>query len=158
VQLERDKQRNRERQQRAAPVDNFDPYEITKWHVVAGTEPGYLPHTSMRKGANGFYLPCRACGQQFESKGMAYCLSCLELPAEERRQMQPVTMGRLCQAPGCENFLPRRARADVRYCSKACGQRARYADNHAPNLADNPAALSDSAPPKNLADNGEKDQ
>jgi hypothetical protein len=109
----------------------------------------------MREGANGFYLACRACGQQFESKGTAYCASCLELRADERRAMKPITTGRLCQAPGCEKFLPRRARAGAKYCSKACGERARY---HRLSLADNRAPLPDTTPFENLADDAQKDQ
>jgi hypothetical protein len=87
--------------------------EIVGWNIYG-----------MRKGPVGFYISCRACGQEFESKGWAYCEECSKIPVDERRAMKPAAQGRLCQAPGCESFVPRNARADVIYCSKACRQRA----------------------------------
>jgi hypothetical protein len=136
------------RQQRPAPLGvDPDPFTVTRWRVVAGPDPGYLPKTRMREGQSGFHIACRGCGGEFESKGLAYCSSCLALPAEDRRAMHPVTTGRRCQAPGCEKFLPRTARAGAKYCSKACGERARY---HRSSLADNPDRLLDTTPPENL--------
>lgn len=101
--------------------------EVTSWRVVAGGDPGYLPTTPMREGKEGFWIGCAACGAEFESKGGKYCPTCIELPADERRQLKPAFHGRLCQGPGCENFLPRATRADARFCSKACRKRARRA-------------------------------
>jgi len=124
---DRERQRERERARRAARQKSdppLDPYPITKWRVVAGGEPAYLPKTSMRIGQAGFFIFCKACGTAFESKGLAYCASCMEIPAEKRREIAPVAIGRLCQGPRCENFVPRNARADVRYCSKACRDKA----------------------------------
>jgi hypothetical protein len=115
--------------------DDFDLFPNTSWKVVAGGDPGYLPKTSMRKTAAGFMVACRCCGLEFDSKGLAYCLKCREIPAEERRQIKPTASGRLCQAPSCENFIPRRARAGVQYCSDACRQRAR---RERKNVTDNP--------------------
>jgi hypothetical protein len=109
------------------PTDDpigFDPYMVTKWRVVAGEDPGYLPTTPMRLGAVGFYVSCWACGVEFESKGLAYCGACMELPAEERRAMKPTVTGRMCEGPGCENRIPRLARRGVRFCSEACRGRA----------------------------------
>ena len=92
-----------------------------------GGDPGYLPRTPMRRGPVGFYVSCRACGDEFESKGIAYCAACMELPAEERRAVKADVHGRLCAAPGCENFIPRAAHARRRFCSKACAKRAERA-------------------------------
>jgi hypothetical protein len=100
----------------------FDPFSAARWMVIAGGDPGYLVAMPMRKGPDGFYIRCRACGEKFESKGMAYCATCLTLPAEERHAMQPG--GRACLAPDCGNVLAATARVDARYCSKACARRA----------------------------------
>src|SRR5215472_182204 len=91
----------------------------------------------------------RACGQEFESKGLAFCAQCLEIPAEERRLMKPVATGRLCQAPGCENFVPKAAKANTRYCSDACQQRAKRARRDRDNRAGHP----DSPQPLNATQN-----
>ena len=104
----------------------FDPFSVTRWRVVAGGDPGFMPTTPMRKGPDGFYISCRGCGSKFESKGMAYCPSCMALPAEERQGMRPP--GRACAAPGCEKVIAPSARADAVYCSAACRQRGRRAD------------------------------
>jgi hypothetical protein len=69
----------------------FDPYQVTKWRVIAGPDPGYLPTTPMQQGAEGFYIHCKACNAHFESKGLAYCADCMKLPAEERH-----AIARLC--------------------------------------------------------------
>ena len=106
-----------------APGADFDPYDVCQWKTIAGGDPGYLPQ-AMVKGQVGFHIQCKACGQRFESKGWAYCLKCLDIPAEERRAMKPAAVGRMCRAPGCENFIPRKARADIQYCSKGCKDRA----------------------------------
>lgn len=126
--------RQQERQRERTPAERdpigFDPYQTTKWRVIAGPDPGYLPKTPMRQGSVGFYTHCKACNAEFESKGLAYCPSCMELSAEERFSMTPAVRGRMCQAPGCETPIPRTARAGTRYCSKPCRQRAlRATDN-----------------------------
>lgn len=120
---EREQERTRERaRQQQGWRDDFDPFQIMNWRGVAGGDRGYLPKMSMRKGKDGFWIACRGCGQKFESKGMAYCQSCLVLPAEERRDMKP--SARACEAPGCSNVLAASARVDARYCSTACKKRA----------------------------------
>jgi hypothetical protein len=42
--------------------------------------------TPMRRGAVGWFIACRCCGREFESRGLAFCESCMALPAEERRK------------------------------------------------------------------------
>lgn len=133
-QVERERTRNSNRRRERMEFDPFD-YDWSKAVVVAGGDPGYLPSTPMRKGSVGFHASCRTCGREFESKGMGSCPACLELPAEERRAMKPSFVGRLCEGPGCENFIPRTARADARYCSQACQQKAKRRRND----RDNPA-------------------
>jgi hypothetical protein len=59
----------------------FDPFAITKWKVIAGGNPGYLPTTPMRMGATGFWIPCARCGAEFESKGLKHCEKCRTMPA-----------------------------------------------------------------------------
>jgi hypothetical protein len=51
------------------------------------------------------------------------CPQCMALPAEERHAMKPAFSGRMCQASGCENPIPRTMRAGSKYCSDACRQR-----------------------------------
>jgi hypothetical protein len=101
----------------------FDPFAVTRWRVIAGGDSGYLFHTSMCRGPVGWLIACRACARELESKGWAYCPTCMELPAEERRD-QPKKAGRQCQGPGCGERLSIHARADARYCSVACRKAA----------------------------------
>lgn len=105
------------------PGIDFDPYQCGAWVISAGSAPGYLPKTPMRQGSAGFYIHCRACNAEFESKGLAYCPTCQELPAEERNAMKPAFSGRMCQASGCERPVPRTARAGAKFCSKTCRNR-----------------------------------
>jgi hypothetical protein len=74
--------------QATAKVDKgeFDPFPVTRWRVVAGGNPGYLAKAPMRRGPVGWFIVCRACAVEFESKGWAYCPSCMDLPAEARRR------------------------------------------------------------------------
>jgi hypothetical protein len=70
--------------------DDFDPFEFTRWRIVRDKGeppfgPGYLPRTSMRPGSVGWFIECRSCGDEFESKGWAFCPTCMEMPADERR-------------------------------------------------------------------------
>ena len=137
-QLLRERAERAQRKPSQAPRERveFDPY-IPRHRVVAGCDPGYPVQKYMRRGPVGFHIDCQACGTEFESKGWACCPSCMELPAEERRQMRPAIQGRLCEAPNCENFVPRKARADVLYCSRGCQQRAYRARR----VTDNPSPL-----------------
>jgi hypothetical protein len=142
-QAERQAKLRQEGQEKRAPSERdpigFDSYQDTNWTALVGPDLRYLrylPKTPMRPGAVGFYIHCKihckACNAEFESKGLAYCLACMELPAEERHAMKPAFSGRMCQAPGCENPIPRAARAGTRYCSKACRQRASYSTPNPP--------------------------
>jgi hypothetical protein len=77
----------------------------------------------MRPGTAGFWIGCRCCGEQFESKGLAYCGKCRELPAEERHAVPAATTAaRTCAA--CGKPIPYRRRAGTLYCSPACNQAA----------------------------------
>jgi hypothetical protein len=137
--------------------NRFDPFAVTWGRPVAGPDPGYLPKVSMRQGSEGFFIHCRACGHEFESKGWAYCGDCMQLPPEERRAMQPSVRGRICQAPQCENPVPRRSRAGARFCSSACRQRA-YRDEQRLCVTDNCAVEANTATPDFVTDNGKKSQ
>jgi hypothetical protein len=112
----------------------FDPFTVTRWRVVAGGHPGYLVKTPMRRGPVGWFIACRGCAREFESRGWAYCPDCMALPAEERRD-QPKPSGRNCERPGCDQRLSRHARADALYCSSAC-RKAASRDKTAPGPPD----------------------
>jgi hypothetical protein len=130
---DRERRTQKTKRPRAAPVDDFDPFEATRWRTIAGGDPGYLVKTSMRRGPVGWFINCCNCGDEFESKGWKYCPTCMELPAEKRRQdawkrAQDCGLSeRPCEAPGCDNSIPMRARADARYCSETCAKRAQNA-------------------------------
>jgi hypothetical protein len=65
---------------------DFDPFAHTRWRVVAGDNPGHPVAMPMRRGPVGWFIACRACAVEFESKGSAYCPDCMAMPAEERRR------------------------------------------------------------------------
>lgn len=102
-----------------------DPYLTARWQIIRGGSPGYLPAIPMRQGMVGFFIVCRACGAEFESKGMAYCKTCLELPAEQRHAMYAPAAKRMCQGPDCENPIPATVRVGTRFCSTNCREKAR---------------------------------
>jgi hypothetical protein len=104
----------------------FDPFSITRWRVIAGGNPGYLVKTPMRRGPVGWFITCGHCGAEFESKGRKNCPSCMKLPAEERRD-KPAPSERHCQAPGCNAAIPRRRRANAKYCTDECAKAAENA-------------------------------
>jgi hypothetical protein len=102
--------------------DDFDPFGVTCWRVVAGGDPSYLVATPpMHMGPVGWFIACRHCCVEFESRGGTYCATCMDLPAEERRSRPPVS-DRQCQS--CGNGIPKRRRADAKYCSPRCSKRA----------------------------------
>jgi hypothetical protein len=75
-----------------APADDFDPFAATRWRIIVDGQdrrgrsgPGYLPKTAMRRGPAGWFIDCRCCGEEFESKGWAFCSPCMERPVEELR-------------------------------------------------------------------------
>jgi hypothetical protein len=94
---------------------DFDPFAYTRWRVVAGGDPGYLPK-GMRQGIVGFWITC-PCGREFESSALA----------DER----PKLIGRMCERPGCDQRLSKRARSDARYCSPRCARKAQNARAYA---------------------------
>jgi hypothetical protein len=121
--------------------DGFDPFAVTRWRVVAGGDPGYLPKTRMRMGPTGWFIACCHCGVEFESRGWAYCPTCMKLPPEERRRdawlkaRDCAPSDRPCQGPDCGELIPRRARADARYCSQRCAKKAENARAYASRLS-----------------------
>jgi hypothetical protein len=121
--------------------DGFDPFAVTRWCVVACGDPGYLPKTRMRMGPTGWFIACCHCGVEFESRGWAYCPTCMKLPPEERRRdawlkaRDCAPSDRPCQGPDCGELIPRRARADARYCSQRCAKRAENARAYASRLS-----------------------
>jgi hypothetical protein len=139
----------------------FNPYTVTAWNLVAGTDPGGMPTTPMQMGAVGFWINCRCCGERFESKGLGYCAKCRELPAEERRNVAPGVVGRICLQ--CGQALPYRRRAGAMYCSSSCNQAAKRQRLHAAaiealGVPDNRAQRPDSLSADFVPDEGEKPQ
>jgi hypothetical protein len=106
---------------------DFDPFAITRWRVVAGGRPGYLVKTPMRRGPVGWFITCRYCAREFESRGWAYCPLCMDLPAEERRA-RPVVSDQHCQ--NCGSGIPKRRRTDAKYCSNRCAKAAANARSY----------------------------
>jgi hypothetical protein len=66
--------RDRERRKSAAPR--------RKTALV----PSDNPFAGWRMGPVGWFITCRSCAREFESRGWVYCPSCMELPAESRRR------------------------------------------------------------------------
>jgi hypothetical protein len=73
--------RDRERRKSAAPR-----------RKTALTPTGFArpeannPFAGWHMAPVGWFITCLACAREFESKGWAYCPSCMELPAETRRR------------------------------------------------------------------------
>ena len=66
-----------------------------------------MGRTRMRKGPVGWFIECQCCAREFESKGWAYCPTCMELSADQRRANHPAASDRPCQRPGCPHISPR---------------------------------------------------
>jgi hypothetical protein len=124
---ERRKSKVLQKPTRTCVTDDFDPFSVQRWRVVAGGNPGYLPKTPMRKGPIGWFIACGCCAREFESKGWRYCSACIELPAEERRA-RPVVSDRHCQ--NCGSGIPKRRRTDAKYCSNRCAKAAANARSY----------------------------
>jgi len=99
----------------------------------------------MRKGPVGWFIECQCCAREFESKGWAYCPTCMELSADQRRANHPAASDRPCQRPGCPHMIPLRSRADAKYCSEPCArkvQNGRRGTQKASGLSDRTPDLS----------------
>jgi hypothetical protein len=68
---------------RAEPVD---PFKVTTWRVVAGSNPGYQPSTPMRAGKAGWHITCPGCQREFESKGLRCCSAECERRSREQAE------------------------------------------------------------------------
>ena len=84
----------------------------------------------VRPADNGFVLECRFCRKPFASKGLRCCgqeceralkdrLDALEVAAQIGHSARP---HRVCE--GCGGRVPRHARANQRFCSSRCQQKA----------------------------------
>jgi hypothetical protein len=97
----------------------------------------------MRRGTNGFYIACKHCNREFESKGLRCCSRECEngyREAQERRAVmkeagiEPISR-RMCKYLGCDRPIPkwrngRQVSAKVRFCSDLCRKRsAKAADD-----------------------------
>jgi hypothetical protein len=114
---------------RAEPID---PFKITKWRLVAGGNPGYLPSTPMRRGQEGWYITCPGCQREFESTGLRCCSAQCERRlcehAENMALMAEVGMEpkakRKCSVPDCDNPIPKWRNG------RRVSKRARFCDRH----------------------------
>jgi hypothetical protein len=99
--------------------------------------PKGFKFTPMRRGSEGWYIACKNCNKEFESKGLRCCTPECEKAYREKegRQatmkeagMEPATR-RICEGPGCDRPIPkwkngRRVSSKVRFCSDLCRKRS----------------------------------
>jgi hypothetical protein len=134
-----EEQREHERRLMNAPLDSFvvvagpPGMEVGKSHY-AGVGFKFTP---MRRGSEGFYIACKHCNKEFESKGLRCCSPECEKAyreTEARRAMLKEagiapTARRMCAGPACDRPIPkwkngRQVSAKVRFCSDLCRKRA----------------------------------
>jgi hypothetical protein len=109
-----------------------DPFKPTGWRVVAGSNPGYLPSTPMRRRSVAWIISCPGCQCEFESRGLRCCsMECerrLQERAENMALMAEVGMEpnakRKCSVPGCDNLIPKWRNG------RRVSKRARFCDRH----------------------------
>jgi hypothetical protein len=118
-------------------IEDLDPFKITKWRVIAGGNPGYLPSTPMRRGKVVWYITCAGCQREFESKGLRCCSTDCERRLRERGEnlalMSEVGMELTTTKPTCQECgrnIPvwrngRRVPQGTKFCSPRCARRAR---------------------------------
>ena len=93
--------------------------------------------TPMRRGTHGFYIACKHCNKEFESKGLRCCSHDCEKGYRESEANRAVlkeagiepTSRRMCERVGCGRPIPkwkngRQVSAKVRFCSDLCRKRA----------------------------------
>jgi hypothetical protein len=87
----------------------------------------------MRRGSEGFYIACKHCNREFESKGLRCCSQDCERGYREseanraimkKAGIEPASR-RMCERPGCDRAIPkwkngRQVSAKVRFCSDLC--------------------------------------
>ena len=116
-------------------TEDLDPFKITKWRVIAGGNPGYLPSAPMRMGKSG-HIACAGCQREFESKGLRCCSTECERADRERQEKvalmaevgMEVAAKRLCQHPGCGAAIPKWRNG------RRVSERARFCNRHTPGL------------------------
>jgi hypothetical protein len=114
--------------------EQVNPFKVAKWRVLAGSDPGYLQSTPMRRGSVGFYITCPGCQREFESKGLRCCSTDCERAAREHQEnvalMIEVGMEarikRICAKPGCHAPIPKWRKG------RRVSARARFCDRHSP--------------------------
>jgi hypothetical protein len=91
----------------------------------------------MRRGGQGFYIACKHCNREFESKGLRCCKQECEKAYRESQERQAVLKEagiepisrRMCECPGCDRPIPkwkngRQVSSKVRFCSDLCRKRS----------------------------------
>jgi hypothetical protein len=134
----RNQKRAAPRSSSRAPADAFDPFAVTRWRVIGGGDPGYLPTLAMRRGPVGWFIRCVGCGKEFESVLLAHCGETACRAAANARKStiegytpKPIREGaRLC-ACGCGRAIPRYTPTGrltskaTRFFSDACSAKSR---------------------------------
>jgi hypothetical protein len=91
----------------------------------------------MRRAGHGFYIACKHCNKEFESKGLRCCSQDCEKAYRESQERRAVlkeagiepTARRMCECPGCDRPIPkwkngRQVSSKVRFCSDLCRKRS----------------------------------
>jgi hypothetical protein len=141
-----EQQQEYERKLLAAPLDSFR--VVAAAGAVSPGPPGVevgsqaypwaeSPSPTLRRGTEGYYIACRHCNKEFESKGLRCCSKECEsayLESQERRAVLKKAgiereAKRMCEGPGCERRIPKwkngcLVSSKVRFCAALCRKRA----------------------------------
>jgi hypothetical protein len=128
-----EQQQERERKLTSAPLDSLV--------VVAGAETsaryyparGFATTQIIRRGSEGYYIRCKFCNKEFESKGLRCCSKECERAYLDRQDNLAIMAEagieaapkKRCAAPGCDAIIPkwkngRQVSARVTFCSPKC--------------------------------------
>jgi hypothetical protein len=106
-------------------------------NYYASVFPKGFKFTPMRRGSKGFYIACKHCNKEFESKGLRCCSQDCERAYRESQERRAVmkeagieaTGRRMCERIGCDRPIPkwkngRQVSSKVRFCSDLCRKRS----------------------------------
>ena len=131
-----------ERELIKAPLDTLvvvagPPDLVVGANYYAGVFPEGFKFTPMRRGSEGFYIACKHCNKEFESKGLRCCSTDCDKAYRESEERRAVlkeagiepTSRRMCERVGCDRPIPkwkngRQVSSKVRFCSDLCRKRA----------------------------------
>jgi hypothetical protein len=137
-----EEQQEHERKLLRAPLESFvvvagPPGLEVGADYYASVFPKGFTFTPMRRGSEGFYIACKHCNKEFESKGLRCCSQDCERGYRESQERRTVlkeagiepTSRRMCERVGCDRPIPkwkngRQVSAKVRFCSDLCRKRS----------------------------------